>query len=169
MISHSFEENVTQPMKTLSLSSPSSLTGHTNVDQKNHSEKKPFATRNKKLVETSATLVVTGALLVVTRTLLGAPDIARSKDARSKGHRYLFAYLCVFATGSVGNNTTKTISDHKVNNYVPSRTLVAIPFAPSSVLVTTSKALVTRSDALVPSSVLAPSSDALVPSSVARP
>ena len=30
-----------------------------------------------------------------------------------------------------------------------------MPFAPSSVLVTTSKALVTRSDALVPSSVLA--------------
>ena len=33
---------------------------------------------------------------------------------------------------------------------------VATPFAPSSVLVTSSKALVTRSDALVPSSVLAP-------------
>ena len=34
--------------------------------------------------------------------------------------------------------------------------LVAMPFAPSSVLVTTSKALVPGSDALVPSSVLAP-------------
>ena len=41
---------------------------------------------------------------------------------------------------------------------VGSLLLVAMPFAPSSVLVTTSKALVTRSDALVPSSVLAPSS-----------
>ena len=39
--------------------------------------------------------------------------------------------------------------------------LVAMPGAPSSGLVTTSKALVTRSDALVPTSVLAPSSDAL--------
>ena len=41
--------------------------------------------------------------------------------------------------------------------------LVAMPGAPSSVLVTTSKALVTRSDALVPSSVFAPSSDARSP------
>ena len=39
--------------------------------------------------------------------------------------------------------------------------LVAMPGAPSSVLVTTSKALVTRSDALVPSSAFAPSNNAL--------
>ena len=44
--------------------------------------------------------------------------------------------------------------------------LVAMPGAPSSVLVTTSKAVVTRSDALVPNSFLVPSSDARSPSSV---
>ena len=38
-----------------------------------------------------------------------------------------------------------------------------MPGAPSSVLVTTSKAPVTSSDALVPSSILAPSSDAKSP------
>ena len=38
-----------------------------------------------------------------------------------------------------------------------------MPFAPTSALVTTSKALVTSSDELVPSSVLAPSSDGRSP------
>ena len=59
---------------------------------------------------------------------------------------------------------------------VASLFLVVRPGAPSSVLVTTSKALVTSSDALVPSSVLVTtskalvtSSDALVPSSVLVP
>ena len=37
-----------------------------------------ITTRNKKLLETSASLLVTSALLVVTRTLLGAPGLTSS-------------------------------------------------------------------------------------------
>ena len=51
---------------------------------------------------------------------------------------------------------TRTIRTTNACDFAP---FVAMPGAPSSVLAPTSKALVTTSNALVPSSVLAPSSD----------